>query len=133
MESKLIDLPVFKDHRGSLVAIEGQRNIPFEIKRIYYILGTENNEPRGFHAHKNLQQLMVCLKGSCVLTLDNGKSKSKVLLNNPGQGIIVDKMVWREMSEFTKDCIILVLANDYYKEDDYIRNYQDFKYLLKMN
>ena len=126
-----IDFKVLGDERGSLVALEGNRNIPFDIKRVYYIFGTEANTPRGFHAHKELRQVAICVKGSCQIVMDDGKEKECVTLNTPSTGIFIDTMQWHEMHNFSEDCVLMVLANDYYHESDYIRNYQEFIEMTK--
>ncbi|MGG2084510.1 WxcM-like domain-containing protein [Lysinibacillus pakistanensis] len=125
MKNELINFQAIGDERGFLVSLEGQRNIPFAIKRVYYIYGT-NDQPRGFHAHKNLYQVLVCVKGSCKVLLDNGQEKQEFSLNQPNQGLVVGKMIWREMYDFSEDCVLMVLASDYYDEEDYFRNYNDF-------
>lgn len=123
---KLIDFPVLGDERGSLLALEGNKNIPFDIKRVYYIYGTQNGVARGFHAHKELKQVAICLNGSCRFVMDNGIEKSDVVLNSPSQGLLIDTMQWHEMYDFSSDCILLVLASDHYDETDYIRHYEQF-------
>lgn len=128
---KLIDFPVLGDERGSLLALEGNKNIPFDIKRVYYIYGTQNGVARGFHAHKELKQVAICLNGSCRFVMDNGIEKSDVVLNSPSQGLLIDTMQWHEMYDFSSDCILLVLASNVYDEADYIRNYDDFLQLAK--
>lgn len=122
----LIDLPVLGDERGSLVALQGNRNIPFEIKRVYYIYGTQKGVARGFHAHKELKQVAICLSGSCRFVMDDGVQKNEVILNSPSQGLLIDVMQWHEMYDFSEDCILLVLASDIYDEADYIRNYNEY-------
>lgn len=122
---KFIELPNLGDERGGLVAIESQKNIPFEIKRIYYIFNTQN-KPRGFHAHKNLSQVLICVKGNCKVKLDNGRENDTVLLDSPKQGLLIENLVWREMHDFSDDCVLLVLASNYYDESDYIRDYNEF-------
>lgn len=120
-----IELPDLGDERGSLVSIESTKNIPFEVKRIYYIFNTQN-KPRGFHAHKNLSQVLICVKGQCKVKLDNGKEKETILLDSPKRGLLIENLVWREMHDFSDDCVLLVLASDYYSESDYIRDYNNF-------
>ncbi|MFC6380486.1 sugar 3,4-ketoisomerase [Psychrobacter glacincola] len=114
------------DDRGSLVALESHKNIPFEIKRVYYIFDTKSGVVRGLHAHKDLSQVMVCLKGSCRVVLDNGYIKEQVVLDSPDKGLLIDSMMWREMHDFSADCVLLVLANEHYDESDYIRDYGEF-------
>ncbi len=123
---KLIDFPVLGDERGSLLALEGNKHVPFDIKRVYYIYGTQEGVARGFHAHKELKQVAICLKGSCRFVMDNGVEQSDVVLNSSSQGLLIDTMQWHEMYDFSSDCILLVLASDVYDEADYIRNYDDF-------
>lgn len=122
----LIDLPSLGDERGSLVALEAGKTIPFEIKRVYYIYGTKVDVARGFHAHRALKQVAVCVAGSCRILLDDGIRKEDVLLNSPTKGLVIGDLVWREMHDFSSDCVLLVIASEFYDEADYIRNYDDF-------
>ena len=121
-----IDLPNLGDHRGSLVVAEANRNIPFHIQRLYYIFGAQPDVPRGFHAHKELQQIGFCIQGSCKILMDNSKEKQEVCVSQPNKGLLIPPMVLHEMHDFSEDCILLVLASDYYDESDYIRNYDQF-------
>jgi len=123
---KLIKLPLLGDERGSLVAIEANKHTPFEVKRVYYILGTQCGVSRGFHAHKKLQQLAVCVSGKCRMLLDDGLTKETVWLDSPSKAIRIEPMVWHEMHEFSDDCVLLVLASEHYDESDYVRDYSDF-------
>ncbi|MCW7754899.1 FdtA/QdtA family cupin domain-containing protein [Desulfobotulus sp. H1] len=125
-----IDFAVRGDERGFLVVIEEGKNIPFEIKRVYYIFGTEEGVARGFHAHKSLQQVAVCVRGKCRMILDNGRVRGEAWLDSPSKGLLVGDMVWREMHDFSPDCVLIVFANEYYDEGDYIRDYQNFLELL---
>jgi dTDP-4-dehydrorhamnose 3,5-epimerase-like enzyme len=121
----LINFKTIVDERGNLCFAETAKEIPFEIKRIYWLYGL-NEKPRGFHAHKNLMQVAICIAGSCTILLDDGKKKEEVLLSKANQGLVIGKMIWHEMHSFSKDAILLLLASDYYIEDDYIRNYDEF-------
>lgn len=121
-----IDLPVLGDDRGSLAAIEAMDTIPFEVKRVYYIFGTKAGVSRGFHAHHQLQQLAVCVSGKCRMRLDNGQTKEDVWLDSPSKGLLIGDMIWREMHDFSEDCVLLVLASEHYDEADYIRDYDEF-------
>ncbi|AZL67600.1 sugar 3,4-ketoisomerase [Pseudomonas oryziphila] len=123
-----IDFQSLGDKRGSLVAVEiGQEKcIPFEIKRVYYIFDTATNASRGYHAHHNLSQVIICLKGKCRMALDNGLVREEVWLDNPTKGLLVENLVWREMHDFSDDCVLLVLASEHYDESDYIRVFNDF-------
>ena len=127
---KLIDFPPLGDGRGSLVALEANKTVPFDIKRVYYIFGTKQGVARGFHAHKALKQVAVCVTGCCRMLLDNGVDKEEVLLDSPTKGLVIEDFVWREMHDFTPDCVLLVLASEYYDEADYIRDYDDFLKLV---
>ena len=114
------------DERGNLIALEENKNIPFDIKRVYYIFNTQNDIKRGLHAHKKLEQILICVNGSCDILLDDGKEKSIVQLANRNEGLLIEKMVWHEMFNFSADCVLMALASDYYYEEDYIRNYDIF-------
>lgn len=127
MNTELINLNGIGDGRGVLVSLEGMKNVPFEIKRVYYLTQLKSDHPRGFHAHKKLIQLIICLNGSCDFILDDGKSRKTVHLNDATKGLVVKSMIWREMHNFSKDCVIMVLASELYDEGDYIRNYEEFK------
>jgi dTDP-4-dehydrorhamnose 3,5-epimerase-like enzyme len=120
---------VLGDERGQLIAIESGINIPFEIKRVFYIYGTQPNVPRGQHTHHNTKQYLIAVNGSCKVTLDNGQSKETYELNQPNIGLFQDNMLWGTMHDFSPDCVLLVLASEHYDERDYIRDYSDF---LKM-
>lgn len=126
MQIKLIPLQMHGDERGSLIALEKDKNIPFEIKRVYYLFNTVEDVRRGFHAHKNLSQVVIAVRGSCRFLLDDGKEKINLLLDNPAQGLLIESAIWREMYDFSEDCVLMVLANNFYDENDYIRNYDDF-------
>lgn len=129
----IIDLKLIGDDRGSLIALEENHNIPFDVKRVYYIFETADGVRRGYHAHKNLKQLAICVSGSCTFLLDNGEVQEHVKLDSPTQGLFIEGLVWREMYNFSRDCVLMVLADDYYKEEDYIRDYNQFLEELKNN
>ncbi len=126
MEIKLIEFEEHGDDRGTLIALEQNKNIPFEIKRVYYMYGTGKGVVRGRHAHYKLQQVLICVNGTCKVLLDNGKEKQVVELNNPNQGLFIDSVLWREMFDFSTDAVLMVLASELYDESDYIRNYEEF-------
>ncbi|RYU44054.1 WxcM-like domain-containing protein [Aliivibrio finisterrensis] len=131
---KTIEFDFLGDERGSLISLEENKNIPFDIKRVYYIFGTEQGVARGFHAHKNLQQVAICVKGSCRFILDNGKCRESIVLDSPSVGLFIGNNKWREMHDFSDDCVLVVLASDYYDEADYIRDYDEFlKEIRKAN
>lgn len=123
---KFVEFPPLGDDRGSLVALEALKTVPFDIKRVYYIFGTKAGVARGFHAHKNLKQVAVCVTGSCRMILDNGQERKEILLDSPTRGLLIEDLVWREMHDFSPDCVLLVLASEHYDETDYIRDYDGF-------
>lgn len=114
------------DDRGMLVALEEYKDIPFEIKRVYYMYDTKKDVHRGFHAHKSLEQILICIHGSCKVLLDNGTEKKIVSLEKPYEGLYIANNMWREMYDFSEDAVLMVLASEYYKEEDYIRDYNEF-------
>ncbi|RRJ84489.1 sugar 3,4-ketoisomerase [Aestuariirhabdus litorea] len=114
------------DHRGQLVAIEGLQDIPFEVKRVFYIYGTQPDVPRGQHSHHQTRQYLIAVNGSCKVTLDDGKQKVTYDLNKPNIGLLQDALIWGAMHDFTVDCVLLVMASEHYDEADYIRDYDDF-------
>lgn len=123
---EFISFPLIGDQDGSLVAIEAERNVSFIIKRIYYIFSVQAGVTRGFHAHRNLKQVVICLSGRCRIVLDNGSQRQETWLDSPTKGLVIDDLVWREMHDFSEGCVLLVLASEYYDEADYIRNYDEF-------
>ena len=127
MQYDLINFKVHGDYTGSLVALEKGTDFPFEIKRVYYIWGTDKNVIRGKHAHRKLEQVIVCTSGSCDFILDDGNERITVHLDNPAQGLHIKSNIWREFANFSKDCVVMVLASEHYDESDYIRDYQQFK------
>jgi dTDP-4-dehydrorhamnose 3,5-epimerase-like enzyme len=123
---KTISLKSLGDERGSLVALEGNKSVPFDIKRVYYIFDTKQGVSRGFHAHRNLKQVAVCVIGSCRFILDNGNQRDEVVLDKSTTGLLIDNLIWREIYDFSPDCVLMVLASKHYDENDYIRSYSDF-------
>ncbi|WP_270340475.1 sugar 3,4-ketoisomerase [Bacillus mobilis] len=126
MELTVFDFPVIADERGALIALEGNKGIPFEIKRVYYMYDLDTKLRRGYHAHKELKQILIPLKGSCKMLLDDGNHTEIVELNTPSKGVLIDKLIWHEMYDFSEDCVLMILASNYYSEDDYLRNYEEF-------
>ena len=127
MQDLIVKLNCFGDDRGNLVPVEAMKTLPFEIKRVYYLFDLKTDFPRGFHAHKQLKQFAICLRGSCDFVMDDGREKCTYSLSNPREGILIDKMIWHEMHNFSNDCLLTVFASDYYEESDYIRDYSDFQ------
>ena len=124
--AKLYDFPLLGDARGSLVVMDKNSGVPFIVKRGYYLFGTAQGQSRGFHAHKNLHQIAICVSGRCRMVLDNGIVRQDVWLNSATLGIDLPPMLWHEMYDFSSDCVLLVLASDYYDESDYVRDYKEF-------
>lgn len=123
---QLLSFKSVDDHRGSLVALEECNEVPFEIKRVYYIYGNTKNITRGYHAHKALKQVLICLAGSVKVKVDDGREKNTYELLSPDKGLLIEGLVWREMSHFSENCVLLVLADAVFDEDDYIRDYDNF-------
>ena len=116
---------------GFLIALEGNREIPFDIKRIYYIYDVPKEIKRGSHAHKTLEQILICMSGSIKIKVDNGNEKKIFELSNPSKGLYIVPGVWREMYDFNQSSVLLVLASEYYNENDYIRDYETFKKIVR--
>lgn len=133
MEIKKYYFEPHGDDRGQLIALEELKDIPFKVKRVYYIYDTKDGVRRGFHAHKKLEQILICVSGSCKIHLDNGKETAEVLLNTPDEGLYISNAIWREMYDFSPDAVLLVLASELYDEKDYIRNYDKFLEYLRDN
>ena len=126
MNYKLLDMKVHGDERGKLISLEGSKDIPFEIKRVYWIFDTMPDLDRGFHAHKELEQIIVAMDGACMFVLDNGQTREEVWLNRPDKALYIGKNMWREMKHFSYGCKLMVLASKYYDEKEYIRDYDEF-------
>ncbi|MBE8158828.1 MAG: hypothetical protein HAW59_05500, partial [Betaproteobacteria bacterium] len=105
---------------------EGGADIPFSIARVYYLFGMPPDSRRGFHAHRQLRQVAVCLRGGCGVFLDDGAEKTTVRLDSPAKGLLIDKMIWHELFNFSPDCMLAVFADAPYDESDYIRDYKVF-------
>lgn len=131
MEIKTYSFPPHGDDRGQLIAIEEQKDLPFAIKRVYYIYDTLPGVRRGFHAHRCLEQILICVSGSCKIHLDDGRQTAEVTLDKPTEGLYISNNMWREMYDFSEGAVLLVLASEYYDEADYIRNYEDFLKMVK--
>jgi dTDP-4-dehydrorhamnose 3,5-epimerase-like enzyme len=126
MEIERIQLQKHGDNRGMLIALEQERNVPFVIRRVYYIFATQSDVHRGRHAHRYLHQLAVAVRGSVTFLLDDGSGPEAVVLDDPSQGLLLGSMVWRELYDFSEDCVLMVLADQLYDQDDYITDYADF-------
>jgi len=129
---RIINLPKITDERGNLTFVEGNKHIPFEIKRIFYLYDVPGGESRGGHAHKSLQQFIIAASGSFDVILDDGFKRKRFHLNRSYYGLYVPSMIWRELNNFSSGSVCLVLASEYYNEEDYIREYKKFLQILKM-
>lgn len=124
---KMLSLPQLGDERGHLVVVEGLKNIPFEIKRMFYIYGTLPDVIRGQHANKNSEFVLINLAGNCKIKVDDGVNKEVIVLDKAHEGIYLDKMVWKDMYDFSENSILLVLSNFSYDSNEYVRDYSEFK------
>ena len=131
VDYKILSFPIHGDETGKLVALEKGNDIPFEIKRVYYIWDTYKEAVRGKHAHRNLQQVIICVKGSCDFILDDGTNREIVHLDDPSKGLFITNNIWREFTNFSDDCVVMVLASEHYQRDDYILDYNEFISSLK--
>lgn len=126
MNCRIIEFQQHGDERGSLVAAEFGKELPFEIKRVYYIYGVGEGVRRGFHMHKSLNQVLIAMHGSCKIMVDDGEKQEVVLLDSPTKGLFIGIGIWREMFDFSPDAVLISLASEEYDESDYIRNYDVF-------
>lgn len=126
MEIKTYRFPPHGDARGQLVALEALEDIPFLVKRVYYIYDTLPDVVRGKHAHRCLEQLLICVHGSCKVALEDGQERREILLDDPTLGLYISNDTWREMYDFSQGAVLLVLASEHYDEADYIRSYEQF-------
>lgn len=124
--AELIRLPVITDPRGDLTFVEGSNHIPFEIKRVYYLYNVPVDAERGGHAHRELQQVVFALSGSFRITVDDGTKREEYWLRDPRQGVLINRLIWREMDSFSQGAVCMVLASHPYNEADYIRDYKAF-------
>lgn len=131
MDIKIYTFPPHGDDRGQLVAIEEEQDLPFDVRRVYYIYDTLPGVRRGFHAHRNLQQILICVAGSCKIHLDDGTDTAEVVLDDPTKGLYISNDMWREMYDFSEGAVLLVLADQHYDEKDYIRNYDAFIEMIR--
>jgi hypothetical protein len=123
---KMIDLPKIYEPRGNLTFIEGNRHIPYDIKRVYYLYDVPGGSERGGHAHKDLHQLIIAMSGSFDIHIDDGYTKKTYHLNRSYNGLYICPMIWREIDNFSSGAVCMVLASNYYDEADYYRDYIDF-------
>ncbi len=128
---RIIQLKKITDPRGNLTVAEQFKDLPFSIKRAYWVYDVPAGESRGGHAHKNLYQFLVAVSGSFTVTLDNGSERKQFLLNHPWEGLLVGPNTWRTLDDFSSGAVCLCLASEEYDEDDYIREYDDFINYIK--
>lgn len=132
LQLKYFTVP-FKGEEGAPLAVyEANKDLPFEIKRVYFIYGTNTNVKRGKHAHKKLKQAIVCVKGSCKITFDDGINKKTIFLNDPHKAVYLEPQYWHELHDLSADAVLVVMCDDYYNEDDYLRSYDDFLEFYKI-
>ncbi len=127
---KILELPEMGDERGNLVVIEGGQDIPFEIKRVFYMYGTDASMIRGSHANKKSEFVLINVAGSTKIKIDDGFSTAVVELNKPRMGIYLPAMLWKDMYDFSKDSVLLVLSNEHYDNSEYIRDYDVYKKMI---
>lgn len=130
-DCRLIELTKISSDKGNLTFIEGNRHIPFDIKRVYYLYDVPGGEIRGAHAHRSLEQLFIAASGSFDLVLDDGRNKQRFHLNRSYFGVYLPPMIWRVLDNFSSGSVCIVLASDYYREEDYIRDYDEFLSLVR--
>lgn len=116
---------------GHLTPIEGEQDIPFEIKRMYYLTRVPENTTRGFHAHKKLEQILICMNGKVTISVSTPYDKQLITLDDPAKGLYIGPMIWREMYDFSPGSVLTVLASEHYNESDYIRDYQEYSELAQ--
>ncbi len=124
---RIIELPRITDPRGNLTVAEQLKEVPFDIKRVYWTYDVPGGESRGGHAHKRLYQLLVAMSGSFIVNLDNGHTKETYLLNHPWQGLLIGPGTWRTLDDFSSGAVCMVLASEHFDLDDYIYDYDQFK------
>lgn len=132
MNIKIIDIPKITNENGNIAVIE-KSAVPFEIKRIYYLFDVPSSAKRGGHAHKQLNQVLIALSGSFDVILKDGNHTQKVTLNKPDKGLLINTNIWRELDNFSSGAVCLVIASDVFREEDYIRNYQEFVAYIEAN
>ncbi len=126
-DCRIIDLPKILDHRGNLTFMESNQHVPFDIKRVYYLYDVPGGARRGGHAHKRLKQFIIAAMGSFDIILDDGFEQKRFHLNRSYYGLYIPTMIWRELDNFSSGSVCLSLVSEYYDEDDYIREYDEFK------
>lgn len=126
-DCRLVELPVVHNPQGNLTFIEGERHVPFDIARVYYLYDVPGGATRGGHAHRELQQLLVAMSGSLEIVIDDGANRKGIRLNRSYIGLYMPSMIWRELVDFSSGSVCMVLASAPYEEADYIRDYDEFR------
>ena len=127
INTKIIQLPIHRDNYGSLVPAETEQNIPFAVKRNYYIFDVEKGMRRGYHSHRDLEQALICVHGTVKIMIKTPFSQEDILLDDPTKALYIGPMIWREMYDFSEDAVLLVLASEHYLPSDYIRDYDTYE------
>lgn len=128
---QIIEVPKISDPRGNLSFIEGNKHVPFNIKRVYYLYDVPGGAERGGHAHKDLYQFIIAMSGSFDVILNDGFKSKRIHLNRSYYGLLICPMIWREVDNFSSGAVCLVLASDYFDESDYYRNYDEYKGVIQ--
>jgi len=128
MDIELVDIPKIADPRGNLGVIE-KDTIPFEVNRVYYLYDVPSDSYRGGHAHKECLELLIAVSGSFTVALNDGEQTHTIILNKPGKGLLIPRMIWRELTDFSSGAVCLVLASHEFEEEDYIREKEEFSKL----
>ena len=123
---RIIELQKIEDPRGNLTVTEGLKDVPFEIRRVYWVYDVPSGQYRGRHAHKKCLEMLVAMSGSFHVTLDDGHTRETILLNHPYQGLLIETGIWRTLDDFSSGAVCMVLASEPFEEEDYIREYDDF-------
>lgn len=123
---RIIELQKIEDPRGNLTVTEGMKDVPFEIRRVYWVYDVPSGQYRGGHAHKKCLEMLVAMSGSFHVTLDDGHTRETILLNHPYQGLLIETGIWRTLDDFSSGAVCMVLASEPFEEEDYIREYDDF-------
>ena len=130
MNARIIELPRITDPRGNLTVCENESNLPFDVKRVYWVYDVAGGESRGSHAHKHCREFIIAVSGSFSVTVNDGKREQTFMLNHPYQGLLVEENQWRTLEDFSSGAVCLVLASEPFDEDDYIRDFEEYtKYL----
>ncbi len=128
---RMIEFPQKGDDRGHLVIVEGNQDIPFEIKRVFYIYGSDKDVIRGKHANYNTEFVLINVAGTSKVKVDDGTEQKIFSLDRPHTGIFLPRMVWKDMYDFSEDSVLLVLASEHYDETEYIRSYSEYLEIMK--